>query len=161
MKTVGDLMTVEVQTVGPEMKLPDLERALMDARVSGFPVLENRQLVGVVSRSDVVRKLAVEQSLAETISEFYVDLGAFEPPTDSLVRIGEQVGARIADMTVAEVMHHDPVTIEADASIAEAARILVARRIHRLPVVRDGELVGLVTSLDFVRLLAEEDPPPA
>ena len=94
MKTVGAVMTVDVQTVGPELKLPDLERALIDARVSGFPVLEDRRLVGLVSRSDVVRKLAVEQTFAETINEFYVDLGAFEPPADSLVAIGERAPQR-------------------------------------------------------------------
>ena len=157
MKTVGAVMTVDVQTVGPELKLPDLERALIDARVSGFPVLEDRRLVGLVSRSDVVRKLAVEQTFAETINEFYVDLGAFEPPADSLVAIGERVGARVADMTVADVMHRDPVTISSDTTIAVAAQLMVSRRIHRLPVVRDGELVGLLTSLDLVGLLTGAD----
>lgn len=155
MKTVGEVMTREVQSVGPQMKLTDLDRALMEARVSGFPVLDGVRLVGVVSRSDVVRALSVEQTHAETVSEFYVDLGAYQAPPGTLTQIAEQVGVRLADKTVADVMHHDPLSVEPDTSLSEAAQILVSRRVHRLPVVREGALVGMITALDFVKLVAD------
>lgn len=161
MKTVGDVMTREIRTVGPKMALPDLDRALLEARVSGFPVLDDGRLVGVVSRSDVVRALSLEQAHAETVSEFYVDLGAYQAPPGTLTQIAEQVGVRISDKRVEDVMHHDPLHVEPDTSLAEAAQILVSHRIHRLPVVRDGRLVGLITALDFVKLVAEGHLDPA
>ena len=63
-----DLMSGPPRTVRPDTSLADLERALLDAGVGGFPVVEDGRLVGVVSRSDVVRQLSVEQSLAELLA---------------------------------------------------------------------------------------------
>jgi len=69
--TADKLMQTKVRTVAEGTSLPDLERAFLDEGVTGFPVVEAGRLVGVVSRSDVVRKLATEQSYAEYISGYH------------------------------------------------------------------------------------------
>ena len=75
--TVRELMRFPVHSVPPDMPLRDLEREFLDKQVSGFPVVENNELVGVVSRSDIVRQLAFERRLAETTSDFYWDQAGF------------------------------------------------------------------------------------
>lgn len=63
--TVRDLMQLGVHAVHPQMTLEELERQFIDKSVSGFPVVENENLVGDVSRSDIVRQLAVQRNLAD------------------------------------------------------------------------------------------------
>ena len=67
--TARDLMQSPVRTVRPEMSLADLERTFLEAGYSGFPVVDGGKLVGVVTRSDVVRRLSVEQNVGEMISD--------------------------------------------------------------------------------------------
>jgi CBS domain-containing protein len=73
-----DVMRTKVRSIGPEVSLADLERALLEARRTGFPVVKDGRLIGVVSQSDIVRKLATEQIYADYLSEYYRDIGGFE-----------------------------------------------------------------------------------
>lgn len=154
--TARDLMNPEVRTVGPEMTLVDLDRSFLSHRVSGFPVVQSGRLVGLVSRSDVVRRLSSEQDLGEVITDYYrsPDPGVAGPSPDA-EDIGRQVGARMATLKVADVMVTGLLTAEPGDSVAKVAQVMIEKRIHRLPVTDAGQLVGIISSLDFVRLFAE------
>lgn len=155
--TVRDWMQRDVRTVGEDLSLADLDRHFLDARVTGFPVVTREgQLVGVVSRSDVIRQLSVEQTWAETLSGYYTDWSGYQESEAPLSEIGERMGRRLEERTVADVMSRNPVTVGGDAPLAEAARILVERRIHRLPVVEKGALVGILSSLDVAAFVAKQ-----
>jgi CBS domain-containing protein len=155
--TARDVMTPDVRSVGPELALPDLERALIEERVGGFPVVEHGRLVGIVSRSDVIRQLCVERIMTERVSDFYVDLGRFEVEVmESFDAVGRRLGARIEGLCVKDVMSHDLITVSPLASLREVASTLVEHRIHRVPVADGGRLVGILSSLHLVRLFAEE-----
>jgi CBS domain-containing protein len=159
--TARDVMRTQVRTVDPGTSLADLERAFLDARVSGFPVVENGRLVGIVSRSDVVRQLSVERSQAETISDYYREMTGFSDPTESLGEIADRVGQRLGRLRVADLMIRSLITVTPDQPLAEVARVLLEHGIHRVPVTEGDRLVGIVTSLDLVRLFAEEKAKPA
>jgi CBS domain-containing protein len=159
--TARDVMKTEVQTVSPDISLTDLEKLFIDNRVTGFPVVESERLVGVVSRSDIVRKIVTEQSYAEYVSDYYRDVGSFDEPkpADTLPELGSQIGSRLASATVRDVMSGEPVTVSADDPVSRVAERLVERRIHRVPVVTsDGRLEGIITSLDLVGLLVDREP---
>jgi CBS domain-containing protein len=154
--TARDLMKTDVHTVEPSMTLVDLERAFLEQHVSGFPVVEEGRLVGIVSRSDVVRQLSVEQSVGEIMSDYYrsFDLNGGQPA--SLEEIGRHVGRRMETLCVKDVMIEGLLTVSPDDSVFDVARRLVEQRIHRLPVAEGDRLVGIITTLDFVRLFAED-----
>lgn len=154
--TAGDVMSPQVMSVGPDLGLPELERAFFDARVSGFPVVEDGRLVGIVSRSDVVRQLCVEGTRAEELSGYYVEVSGFTHPSESLEEIGRRVGARIEKLTVADVMIHDLVTLGPEAPVSQVAALLLERGIHRVLICEGERLVGIVSSTDLVRLVAEQ-----
>jgi CBS domain-containing protein len=159
--TARDVMKTEVRTVSPDISLTDLEKLFIDNRVTGFPVVESERLVGVVSRSDIVRKIVTEQSYAEYVSDYYRDVGSFDEPksADTLPELGSQIGSRLASATVRDVMSGEPVTVSADDPVSRVAERLVERRIHRVPVVTsDGRLEGIITSLDLVGLLVDREP---
>jgi CBS domain-containing protein len=160
--TASDVMQTDVRTVGPELSLAELDRAFLEDRVSGFPVVQEGRLVGLVCRSDVVRQLGVEQSVAETISDYYRDVGGTgAEPAETLDSIARQVGARIEALRVKDVMTHELITVSPADPLQEVARCLVEHGIHRLPIVDAGRLVGILTSLDLVRLIAEGRAKPA
>ncbi len=157
MVKVRDAMKTEVETVNPRMPVTEFERLLIEHSVSGFPVIDAGMLVGLVSRSDVVRALTVEHSYEEQLADYYRAMSPHpEADTAESVRdVGARVGARIDGMTVGDVMVKSVLTAEPDQSIADVARVLVDHGIHRLPVTEDGVLVGLVTTLDLARLIAD------
>ncbi len=152
--TARDVMRPEPQTVSPDTTLPDLERAFLEARVSGFPVVDHGRLIGIVSRSDIVRQLSVEQSMGEMISDYYRDLSE-SAPAQSLEVIAAHVGRRMESLRVREVMIEGLITASPDEALREVAQRMFERRIHRLPVVDGDQLVGILTSADFLRLFAE------
>ena len=154
--TAREVMRPEVQTVHPEMPLTELDRAFIDQRVGGFPVVVEGRLVGIVSRSDIVRQLCVEQSLAEMVSDYYHQgVMSDNMPTQSLQEIGDQVGERLELLHVKDVMIRKLITVPVAASVREVARVLIDNHIHHVPVTDQDRLVGIISALDLVRLLAE------
>ena len=155
MPTAREIMQPKPRCVSPQTTLPELQRLLLGSRISGFPVVDGDRLVGVVSRSDVVRQLSVEQSVGEMLSDYQSESGEEMPDETFLDRVAQHVGRRMEGLRVADLMVPSPITVPPDAPIEVVARTLVDNRIHRLPVVEEGRLVGLVSSTDLVRLVAE------
>ena len=150
-----DVMQIRVHSVSPEMPLLELERQFLAHQVSGFPVVEDSNLVGVVSRADIVRQLHVEHRLAETTSDFYWDRAGFhEEPVESIRDIAGRVGQRVEELRVADMMSRHLVVVCADDSLDVVAQKFVEHHIHRAPVVDEGRLAGIITTLDLVRLFA-------
>jgi len=150
-----DIMQAKPRSVSPETTLPELQRTLLSAKMSGFPVVQGGRLVGVVSRSDVVRQLSVEQSLGEVLSDYQREAGGENGDEAFLERVAQHLGRRMEKLRVADVMITSVLSVPPDAPLQLVARTLVDNRIHRLLVVEDGRLLGLISSTDLVRLVAE------
>jgi len=126
-------------------------------KVSGYPVVDEGRLVGVVSRSDVIRQICAEREVAEKTSDFYYDdTGFHESPMKSFVDISDQIGERLETLRVADVMSHHPLTVPMKMSVHELAERFMSHRVHRFPVTDQGVLVGIVTTGDLVRMIAEK-----
>jgi CBS domain-containing protein len=155
-RTVADIMQKKVRTIAPERTLPELERELLRSRVGALPVVErDGALAGIVSRSDVVRQLCVERSLGEAMADAYRDQTDERHAEQSRTVIAGAIGQRMERLRVRDVMTRDVITVGPELPVEKAAQLLCERRIHRLPVVEGGRLVGIVSSLDFTRLVAE------
>lgn len=154
--TARDVMSENVITVPPDMPLPELERAFLAHKFGGFPVVDDGRLVGTVSRSDIVRQLCVEQSLAEMVSDYdRADAGFQNDPAETLDKIGHQVGERIEQMHVKDVMIRKPITVLPNLPIAEVAQTFAENGIHRVTVVETDQLLGVLCVDDLVRLIAD------
>jgi len=151
------VMTRDVLVVRPEMTLKQLDRALLDRGVSGAPVVEGEGLVGVVSRADVVRAFYQEQREAARISDFYTS--PFPIPVPALERLAQdskRLATHMTELRVRDVMSREPLTVSVDDDLEHVARLMADRHVHRVPVVSTGgRLLGIVTSLDIVRQVAE------
>jgi len=146
-RVVGELMNPDVVSLRPEQSVPEAQELLARRSVSGAPVVDDAgRVVGVVSQNDLVRKAAHPDAAGPaghffTSMEEFADLGG-TPITAS--------GMRVADVMSSRVYH-----VARDTGVAIAANIMRERRIHRLLVTERGVLVGVVTSLDLLRVVEE------
>ncbi len=142
-------MTEEPAVARAEMTLMEAVELLTIRGVSGLPVLDSRGLlVGVLSEKDIVRALAMRtgKKVRASLLDMLVRPAGEETPEaiEGCRRILEEV-------RVEQAMTADPVTVEPDAPIRAAARIMKVNDVNRLPVVERGWLVGIFTRHDFTR----------
>lgn len=161
--TARDIMSRSVKTVPPDMSLAELERHLLAERVSGAPVVDAAgRLLGVVSRSDILKQITVGLTLAEHMlsADYYSDisgfsnLGAGDRPEAETTQEEKVVGARLLEGHVSEAMVDNLISVGPDTPVEDVAQQMIERGIHRILVTDSGTLLGLVTSTDIVRLVA-------
>src|SRR5687768_755983 len=137
---VHELMTEKVLTIGPGAPIKDVAKLLVDNGISGVPVCDVRgRVLGVVSEGDILYK---EHDPAE--GHHRAPLGWVIEGTPS------HVGCIKAKASTArEAMSSPAVTIGPYESVAEAARMMSERGVNRLPVVKDEQLIGIITRADL------------
>jgi CBS domain-containing protein len=154
--TATEIMRRCVQTVAASMPLPKLERAFVQAGVSGFPVIDGNQVVGVVSRSDIVRQLDLEHQTAKCTSDFYRDANGFhEVSLKTSTQVADRVGERMEQLTAGDVMHRQIFAVPPDQPLRAVAQTMVDNGIHRVLVTQEGRLLGVISTSDFVRLYVQ------
>jgi CBS domain-containing protein len=141
---VGDVMTREVVSVGPDLGYKEIADLMVRHSVSAVPVVDGeRRVLGVVSEADLLAKLE------------YADRVPRHLLTSRRMRNGRQ---KADGDTARALMTAPPVTIRPTATVTGAARLMEAARVKRLPVVdEDGRLVGVVSRRDLVRLYTRPD----
>jgi CBS domain-containing protein len=154
---VSDAMTKGVRSVPPDLTLLDLERVLVETRIGAAPVVRAGELVGVVSRTDVLRRLLAAQELRDyaeleqqrTISGLDVPLHELLPAAETKLDPGVEAQLRL--LRVSDIMSERAVTVAADASLEEAGRVMLAEQVHRVIVVDGRKPVGILSTFDIVR----------
>ena len=151
-RSVKDVMNPDVMTVADEMTTGELARYLTEHEISGAPVVDGQgHLIGVVSMTDIGRHMAEPSEFESSRSaEFYRDPADDVTLEDFGQRYVEQSAATVRDV-MTPVIHQVPAT----ASVAEAARVMVHEHIHRVVVTQGKEPVGILTSMDLLRVVAE------
>jgi CBS domain-containing protein len=150
---VRDYMQSSVVTVEAEAKLADVERLLVEQQIGGAPVLDSGKVVGVISRSDLVKQLVVEQSLSEMVSDYYRDPGLAQPDSSADTVADNE---RLQGQKVRDVMATRLIAVAPDEGIDAAARVMREQHVHRVLVTDQGKLAGIVTAYDLLRALTGE-----
>lgn len=147
--TAGDLMTRDVAVVQPETPLLEAVKLMARRRLSGMPVVDDAgKLVGMISEGDLVRW---HEGHTEKQARWLDMLAEGLDLAPSFLE-----GIRAARNKVQNVMSPGAITVTEDISAREVARLMHNKSIKRVPVVRDGKLVGIVARSDLVRALAEK-----
>ncbi|MBV8752840.1 MAG: CBS domain-containing protein [Hyphomicrobiales bacterium] len=149
----AEIMTIGVHTVTPDVTVRDAARLLIEQGISGLPVVDGTgQLVGMVTEGDFMRRAETgTQRRRPRWLEILVGPG----------RLASDY-VRTHGRKVAEIMTPEVVSVSADTPVQDVVNIMEKHRIKRVPVVRDGAVVGIVSRANLVQALArlaEEAPP--
>ncbi len=132
---VKNWMNPNVITVSPDTALPEAHRLMTEHRIRRLPVLQDGRLVGIVTLGDVRE---AEPSNATSLSIW-------------------ELNYLLSRLPVAEIMTEAPKTVSQDATVGEAAHIMLTHKVSGLPVVDNaGIVVGIVTESDIFRMVAQE-----
>lgn len=177
--TLRELMTSDIITVTPETTLREALEVLVHEEVTGLPVMAGSRVVGVVSATDILEFEAgtapvpaerpfqaewggwedvesreqAEDEPATYYSDLWSDVGA-----DVVARLGQSSSPEwdlLAQHTVADVMTSAICALAPDATVQDAAAYMRRNGIHRVLVMKDEQLVGMVTATDIVSTVAD------
>lgn len=145
---VADAMSRTLVTVMPGHSVKHAAQIMVDHRVSGLPVVDgDGHLAGILTEGDLLRR--VEFGLPGGGMSWS---GAMSPAGTARDFV------KANSWRVSDVMSHPVATISDHAPLADAAILLATRGIKRLPVIRDGKLVGIVSRADLLRAVAAAIP---
>ncbi|RDI51386.1 CBS domain-containing protein [Microvirga subterranea] len=148
MLTAADVMTRAVVTVRPKTSIHEIAKLLCDHHISGVPVVDDEeQLLGIVSEGDLIGHAQLVGEQRRSWWQTFLN-----GPTVLAQHYAKSHG-RIAS----DVMTKEVVTVVETTSVADTARALEQHRIKRVPVLRDGKLVGIVTRSNLLQVLATTD----
>jgi CBS domain-containing protein len=146
---LGDLITRDVVTVTPQTPVIELARRLVERRISAVPVVNaENNVVGVVSEGDLLHRRELG---TEARTSWWLEM--FRDP-DAAAR--EYMKAH--GLVAADVMTSPAICTEESAPLATVAGLLERHGIKRLPVLRAGKLVGIISRADLVRALVARAP---
>lgn len=141
-----DIMSTPVISVGPDTPVKDIAALLFEKRISGVPVLDAGRLVGLVSEGDLLHRYEIGTDRAKRTGSWWLRMfGADRTPAEYVKAHG-----RFAR----DIMTRDVVTVMSDTPVAAIATLLESRGIKRVPVMRDEQVVGIVSRANLVQALA-------
>jgi CBS domain-containing protein len=124
-----DVMSDGVMSVNARASLLEAARLLVNAGVSAMPVIDDQStMVGILSEADLIRGIAAQADPGKVIA-------------DAKAR------------QVAEIMTKDVVTAGEETSLSDLASLMLSRNIKRVPILRDGAIVGVVRRVDILQAL--------
>jgi len=130
---VADLMSKEVVTAKPEISISETERTMINNGFRRLPLVSDQKLVGIVTVMDILRFFASGEVFK------HLQLGTID---------------QVLQMSVLEIATKDVSTIEPEADVGEAAKLMLEKKMGSLPVTKNGKLVGIITERDFFKLIS-------
>ncbi|MDQ7730781.1 CBS domain-containing protein [Halomonas sp. SpR8] len=139
-----DIMTPKVVSVGPDTEVRDIAQLLLNHRISAVPVVDDEhKVIGIVSEGDLMRRVKNDGNHRDA---WWLTL--FTGGKDA----GDYVKSH--GRKAHEVMTPNPVTVEENTPLHTIARMLEKHHIKRVPVLRDGKLVGIVSRANLLQGIA-------
>ena len=151
-----DVMTTGVITVDPDTSVQAVAKLLSERGISGVPVVDTAdRLVGIVSEGDLLHRVETgTERVAGRRRSWWLDTIASD---QELARDYIKSHGR----TAKDVMTREVISVTETTDLADVAMLLDTKRIKRVPVLRDGKLVGIVSRANLVRALAASKTDPA
>ena len=143
---VKDVMSADIKHISPDMNAKEALKMLIETGMSGFPVIDSgNNLVGVFTEREILKAI---------LPVYVQNVGAFIYANDSKSELKKI--ASLEKFKVSDLMRKDVPTIDAEASLTEASRIMLTRSERRIVVIKDKKPVGVITRADVVGALARK-----
>ena len=171
MMVLRDIMTRDVVYVTPETPITDVVSILSTESITGVPVISSDRVVGVISASDIVEFAGANESELENGPESWDDiddemereLEAEMSPldleeaaiVDQIEDSSQDAVEMFSEFTAGDLMTRKLCSLPSATPLDKAAREMVRKGVHRLLVMDGDQLVGIATSMDFLRAVAQ------
>jgi len=144
---VKEIMSKDVSRVQPEDNAKDALAVLFKMQISGLPVIDKEEkLVGMFTEKEVLKQIL--PSYLDKVGRFVYE----ENP--------KSIGKKFQDlinMSVSQIMRREVISIDAEATLCEVARIMLTQKIRRIPVLdQEKKVMGIVSREDVIRAYARE-----
>ena len=154
MKTIKDIMTTNVQSVKDDWSLETLSQFFFDKQISGAPVVDSTEkLLGVVSLSDLARNNTLPVIRSEDTEHDYYQttraIGGISQEDLSRLKVESE-----SMVTVKDIMTPMVFELSEDTTVQKAAETMLKGHIHRVLVTHNKKLVGIVTTMDMLKIVA-------
>ena len=150
MLTARDIMTRNVVTVKPETSIEELATLLVKNEISGVPVVDDAgSLFGIVTENDLIsrnKRLHIPTVVSFLDAAIYLESS----------RKFEDEVRRVAATKVGDICSRKVVTIAEDFTVVDIATIMTEKKVHLLPVIKEGRVVGIVGKRDRVKAVARQ-----
>lgn len=144
-----EIMTSPVITATPETPFREIAMLMLHHRVSGLPVVDDSgRLLGIISEADLIRK--EEQPLPQPT------IVGWHGRSLWLERLVDR-HQKATGMTARDLMTENVVTATEETKAHELAHLMLARGVNRIPIVREGRVVGIVTRADILKVFVRTD----
>ena len=141
-----DLMTTPVITIGEKDTVAQAARIMLGRDISALPVLDGAErLVGILTHAD----FGLSPKFRPLVDNVYSLLGATTTPEHL-----EETARHVGNKCVRDVMRRNVISVHLDDGVEHVARLMMRYQIHRLPVLDNGKVVGIITRHDFLKLIA-------
>jgi CBS domain-containing protein len=148
-----DVMTSSVVSVGPDTPMREIAKLLRDHGISAVPVVDGAGAPrGMVSEGDLIGR---DETSSNARRDWWLTLLA---EGETTLNADFTASLRNPERRASEIMAAPVITVGEETETNEIARLLLAHRIKRVPVLRNGRIVGIVSRADLVRALASEEP---
>ncbi|NCT09569.1 MAG: CBS domain-containing protein [Flavobacteriia bacterium] len=128
---VSEIMSTDLITLNLNDQLEDAKKIFKENTIRHIPIVKNKEIIGMLSYADILKVSFPDLSNDEKSIETYV-----------------------YDMfTIEQVMTKNLYLVSADSTVKDIVELLTTKEFHALPVVQDGELVGIVTTKDLMSFL--------
>jgi len=149
MLTAKNIMTRDVITIHYSASLRECSHLLAENKITGLPVVDDdKKLVGMISMRDLIG----EEARALGASAEYHDVYEL---FSSAMNVEEAEGASVRRQWVEEIMSRKLYTASESTPARELCAIMQKYKVHRVPILRDQVVIGLVTATDMIRAIAE------
>ncbi len=151
MLTAKDIMTKDVITVKPDTSIEELSSLLVKYEISGVPVVDDSgALYGIVTENDLISR---NKRLHIPTVVSFLDAAIYLESSKKF----EQEVKRLTATRVGDICVRNAVTIGEDTTVVDIATIMTEKKMHLLPVIKAGKLVGIVGKRDMVKAVARQE----
>ena len=150
MLTAKDIMTRDVVTVSPDTSIEKLASLLVSNQISGAPVVDaDGSIFGMVTENDLIsqnKRLHIPTVVSFLGAAIYLE---------SSKKFADEV-RRVTATKVGDICTRKVITISGETTLTDIATIMDEKKVHVLPVIKDGKVVGIVGKRDVVRAVAQQ-----
>lgn len=163
----SDIMQTKVVTLTPSTPIQSAIETFEDLHISGAPVIdEDGMIVGMLTAMDIAKAEHMRNDVIQTEGGDYeligMDEGEEEPQSfdEVILSLNDFSPQTTGRATVSDWMSSGIVSVGPDCGLRTICRLMVKEHIHRVPVIKNRKLAGIISTLDIVRCIADDSAPP-